>query len=114
MFYSMDKVQRGVARYIDDELIAKSDGKTKWIMTGVASLYIAKLPHLLHQIKDKGAVKILGIISEDGGVDIDSIAASIRPAAKKSPMEITLPFGGGTIRFTENDIDMLLDYISHA
>lgn len=114
MFYSIDKVQRGVAWYIDNEIITKSDGKTKWIMTGVANLYIAKLPNLIHQIKDKDAVKILQIISEDGSVDIDSIAASIRPAAKKSPMEITLPFGGGTIRFTESDIDMLLDYISHA
>ena len=114
MFYSIDKVQRGLARYLDEEIVSKAEGKSKWLMTGMLTLYTAKLPQIVHQFKNNEAIKVLGIISDDGGIDVEAIAASVRPAARKSPMEITLPFNGGTVRFTESDIDMLLDHISHA
>lgn len=110
---SIDKIQRGLAKYLDAELFPKMQGKDRWIMTSAATLYLAKLPDIIKTFAENPAVKILGIISEDGNIDLDSLIASIRPAAKQAPLQITIPFGG-TLSFSEADIDIITRYIAQA
>ena len=111
---SVDKIQRGAARYVDTEILPKVEGKDKWIITSALTLYLAKLPALIQTLKDKDAVKILGIISEDGqSVDIDTLINSVKPAAQQTPAAFKIPFGG-TLNLTASDLDSLRNYIMQA
>lgn len=110
---SVEKIQRGIARYIDAELLPKAEGKDKWILTGISSLYLAKLPNIIQQVKNNPAVKLTGVISDDGMIDLESLINSVRPAARQSPAIINIPFGG-EIRFTEQDLNTIYNYISQA
>jgi len=111
---SIDKIQRGAARYLDAEIMPKAEGKDKWIISAAGTLYLARLPALIQALKSKEAIALLGIISEDGmSVDLDAIMSSIKPAARQAPATIKIPFGGA-ISFTEGDIDILKNYIMQA
>ena len=111
---SIEKIQRGAARYIDTELLPKVDGKDKWILSAAVTLALARLPALVQSLNAKEAVKALGLISVDGmSIDIDALVASVKPAARQAPAVFSIPFGG-SIAFTEADIDVLHRYIMQA
>ena len=111
---SVDKIQRGAARFVDMEILPKLEGRDKWLVTGAVTLYLSKLPAMVQMVKNKDAVKLLGIISEDGqSVDIDMLMNSIIPAARQSPASFKIPLGG-TLNFTEADIETLRNYIMQA
>ena len=110
---SIDKIQRGVAKYLDVEILPKLSGKDKWLLCGASTLYLAKLPQIITALNTKPAIKVLGLISDDGNVDIDALVNSIRPAAKQSNLNLQIPFSG-VLSLSENDIDILLRYINQA
>lgn len=110
---SIDKVQRGIARYLDTELVPKMQGKDKWLITGAATLYLARLPEILNTLNTKPAFKILGLISDDGNIDLDAVVNSVRPAARQTPIVFNIPFGGA-LTFTENDLDIIVRYINQT
>lgn len=110
---SIDKVQRGVSRYLDEQLMPHMQGKNRWIVTGVATLYLSKLPQLIQTYAEKPAIKALGLVTQDGAIDIEAIFNSVRPAARVSPAEINIPLAG-SISITEQDLDMMLRYIMQA
>lgn len=111
--FSADKIQRGAARFVDVEILPNLEGKDKWIVSGIATLYLSRLPALIQQAKQSPAVKLAGVISEDGMVDIESILNGVRPAARQTPAVINIPMGG-SLRFTEQDLDTLFNYIKNA
>ena len=111
---SIEKIQKGAARYVDVEMLPKLDGKDKWIVAAAVSLYLSRLPAIVQGIKSNPAIKILNIISEDGqSIDLDMLISSIKPAARQAPASFKIPFGG-TINFTDSDIDSLKNYIMQA
>ena len=108
---SIEKIQRGAARYIDTELLPKVDGRDKWILSAAATLSLAKLPAIIQTLNSKDAIKALGLISADGmSIDLDAIVASVKPAARQAPAVFSIPFGG-SIAFTEADIESLYKII---
>ena len=108
---SIEKIQRGAARYIDTELLPKVDGRDKWVLSAAVTLAIAKLPAAIQSLNSKEAVKALGLISADGmSIDLDALIASVKPAARQAPAVFNIPFGG-SIAFTEADIDALYKII---
>ena len=111
---SIDKIQRGTARFLDSEIFPKVDGKDKWIISAAGTLYLAKLPALVQTLKAQPAFSVLGVISEDGtSIDLDALLNSIKPAAKQAPAIFKIPFGG-TIAISEADLDILHRYIMQA
>ena len=110
---SIDKIQRGVAKYLDIELLPKMQGKDRWIMTSAATLYLAKMPEMLKALNEKPAIKMLSLVSEDGNVDVEALINSVRPAAKQAPLAINIPFGG-TLSFSEADLDIIYKYIMQS
>lgn len=110
--YSVDKVQRGIARYLEIELLPKLDGKEKWIITGIATLALNKMPQLVKQYSEKEVIKLADIMTADA-IDVDAIANAIKPAARQTPATFQIPFGG-KISLTEADIDILLNEIKKA
>ena len=111
---TVDKIQRGVSRYLDEQLMPHLQGKDRWIMTGIASLMMAKLPNLVQTYATKPAIMALGVIGSDGTVDIENIINSVRPAAKHCPAQIPIPLTGGSITITEQDLDVIQRYIMQS
>ena len=110
----IEKIQRGAARYIDTELLPKVDGKDKWILSAALTLALARLPALIQSAASNNAVKALGLLSVDGqSIDLDALIASVKPAARQAPAVFSIPFGG-SIAFTEADIDTLHRYIMQS
>ena len=107
---SIDQVQRGAARFVEQEMLPKMQGKDKWIVTGIVTIFLSKLPSLLHTAQEKEIIKMLNLVSEDGRVDIESIIEALRPAMRATPATIDIPMGG-TVKITEADVDMLYQYI---
>lgn len=111
---TIEKIQCGVARYLDTELLPKVEGRDRWMLTAAVSLYLAKLPALVQSLKDNPALKPLGLISADGtSIDIDALIASVKPAARQTPAVFRVPFGG-SISLTETDLDTIRNYIMQA
>lgn len=110
---TLDQIQRGAARFVDTELMPKLSGRDKWIVAGVVTLYIKRLPALVEQLKSKEAVRLLGVIGEDNSVDLEAVYNSIKPAAAQTPVQVNIPMGG-MITITGTDIDILYNCIMQS
>lgn len=106
--YNIEKVQQGAARYIESEILPKLDGKSRWLVTGAATLYLAKLPTLINS----PLITATGVVNGTN-IDVETLIDSIRPAARKSPAVIDIPLGG-RLTLTEQDLDALLNSIKQA
>lgn len=109
---SIDRVQRGVSRYLDTELVGKMDGLNKWLFAAAASAYIGSAPVLLDKLRSNKLLAPLNLVNEAGEVDVEKIYAHLKPAAAKCPAPITLPVG--TITLTEADVDAIYNYIMQS
>lgn len=107
---SIDRLQNGVARYLEAELVSKMDGLNKWVFSAVATAYIADAPKLMERVKSSAFLAPLELIDAAGNVDIDKVYANLKPAAEKCPAPINVP-GIGTITLTAADVDALYNYI---
>lgn len=108
---SLDKIQRGVATYISNELEPQLDGFKKWAFAIASAEAVATvLPAYLKQLAQNKMVALTGIVSEDLSVDVERVYKRVRPAAEKSPVKVELPIVGG-ISFSVEDVDTLYNCI---
>ena len=98
---TIDQAMRGVAQYADKESIphlptGKDGGKSRILA-----------------LKDHPAVQMMGIMDEDGNIDLDRLynAARTRVDGKKIPWDIPVI---GELKFDVNDVDRLYKYIQEA
>ena len=108
---TVDKLQRGLARYVEQEILPPMKGADRWIVTSAVTLALGKLPVL---VQNGGALKTLGVIGTDNTVDIEGLIQSVRPAARATPITINIPFTNGVITLTEQDLDTIARYIEQA
>ena len=106
---SIDRVQAGVARYLDTEIIAKMSGVNKWLVAADVS----DAPALLRKLNENKAFAALNLIDEAGNVDIDKVYQHLKPIAAKYSAPVTLPVVG-TLTFTEQDVDSLYTHIMQS
>lgn len=106
---TIDQIQRGAARFVDQEMLPKMQGKDKWLVTGIVTLLISKLPSIMESAENNEVIKLLGVV-EDGKVDLESLITAVRPAMRATPATIQIPMGG-SITIKEADIDMLYQHI---
>jgi hypothetical protein len=110
---TIDKIQRGLTRYIEEQLINKMHGLDAWL-GGLPLMYVANLPNIVKELAKHPLFALSGAIAEDGTVNIDKLAACLKPGARKNPAEISLPFTGTKLAMTEQDIDLIVNYIRQA
>lgn len=111
---TVDKIQRGVSRYLDEQLMSKMKGLDAWTLPGFATLYLANLPTIIKDISVKPLFAYSGVFATDGTVDIERLINSFKPAARKTPATIKLPISNSPITFTEQDLDLILRYIQQS
>lgn len=108
-----DKIQAGLGRYIDTEIVGKTDGISKWILGVGGGILSLKAGNLIENLGKNEAVKSLGIFDEENKIDLEMIYSLFKNEAKKSLAKINLP-GLGSITLTETDVDDIYKYIREA
>ena len=110
---TIDQAMRGVAQYADNEIIPHLP-TGKGIGAGIAlALILDGGKNRILALKDHPAVKMMGIMDEEGNIDLDRLynAARTRVDGKKIPWDIPII---GERKFDVNDVDRLYKYIQEA
>lgn len=111
---SFERIQRGAAAYIGNELEPQLEGMKKWLFAiASAELVSTLMPAYIDSLKQNKLVSLTGMVGEDRSIDIERLYKRVRPAAEKSPARIELPIVGG-INFTVEDVDALYNYIMRS
>jgi hypothetical protein len=110
---TIDQAMRGVAQYADNEIIPHLP-VGKGIGAGIAlALIMDGGKAQLLKLRENPAVQMMGIMDDEGNIDLDRLynAARTRVDGKKLP--ITVPIIG-ELRFDVGDLDKLYRYIQEA
>lgn len=110
---TIDKIEKGVAAYLDSELMPQlpETGIQKVIVGAAMSILIRRFGTILESYKDNQLVKALGVMDSDGGVDIDILAEELKNNMPKEGVKVDVPVIGA-ITFKKSDIDKLYEYIT--
>lgn len=109
---TMEKVQRGLAAFIDRELIPSLSGWDKVLVGGGAGLAVAKLPQMIAQYP---IVATLGVYDKENNlVDIDALYQAIVPYIGTEALPVKLPMLGITVKMGRAEIDTLYKYIKEV
>lgn len=109
---TMEKVQRGLAAFIDRELIPSLSGWDKVLVGGGAGLAVAKLPQMIAQYP---IVSALGVYDkENNQVDIDALYKAVTPYIGAEALPVKLPAVGITVKMGRQEIDTLYRYIKEV
>ena len=110
---TIDQTMRGVAQYADNEIIPHLP-TGKGIGAGIAlALIMDGGKSRILALKDHQAVQMMGIMDEEGNIDLERLynASRARVDGKKIPLTIPVI---GELRFDVNDVDRLYKYIQEA
>lgn len=110
---SINRVQTGLSKYLDSEIMPKLSGWQKWVFSAAATAYIADATNVAEKVRSSSALASLSLIDEANNIDVDKIYQHLRPAAEKCPAPISIP-GMGTITLTVSDVDMLYNCIMNC
>ncbi len=109
MKVTVAQISEGLARYIDNELVPKVPGVRKWLL-GAAGAYVGKA--MADKVEEnRKTLESVGIMSEDGMIDIDQLIPRLKATAASSGPVTEHIAMLGDITFDSSDIDRLHSYI---
>lgn len=109
------QAQKGIARFVDAEVVSRLSVMEKLVVGGGAGLIAAKLPDVLNSYADNKFVSTLGLYDrERGEIDVDALYNAAKPYIGADPIPVTVPFVGITLKFTQREFDALYQYIKEA
>ena len=111
--FAMDKVKRGVARYLDEEFTNKMTGWQKWVFGAAVAMYLENFSTTLQRVRENPMVKSIGLFDESGNVAVERIHQQFRIQAQKGPISFDIPMLG-TVTMSEADVEKLYTYIMQA
>lgn len=110
---TIEQIERGVASYLDEELMPNlpQNGIQK-VMAGTAiSLVIRKSGNIVKELTNQPFVKMLGIMDEEGSVDIDVLKDELKHNITDEGIVVDFPLIG-TMTFHRSDVDSLYKHIT--
>jgi hypothetical protein len=107
---STNQIQNGLARYIDAEIVSKMTGWQRWVLGAGSGLALSNLNNIMSKWKDNEVVRMLGVIGEDGSVDVPRIYQEVKRQSVKGPITFNVP-GMGSITLNDSDVDKLYNMI---
>lgn len=111
MSYSAEQVINGIINYADAEVMGKLPTSGKWVMGTAIGLATNKAGNVIDTLRDNMIVKMLGIVDEEGNVDVDTLISAMKDAANKyGKLVVEVPLVG-KLTFATSDIDSLRNYI---
>ena len=110
---SIDQLMRGVSRFADLEIIPHLP-TGKGIGAGIAlALLMDGGKARMLQLREHPAVQLMGIMDEQGSIDLDRLYSAARPKVDGQKLPVTIPIIG-ELRFDVSDLDKLYKYIQEA
>lgn len=107
---NLQQVQRGLSRYVSNELTSKMTGAQKWIFGAGAELYLANIGEVFNKLKTNPMVAALGVIDESGNIDIDKVYTVFLHQADSGSMTVEIPMAGA-FTFDRSDVEKIYQYI---
>lgn len=109
----ISKIEQGVAAYLDSELMPQlpNSGFEKVLAGTAMSLIIRRSGKIIDSYKNNKAVQMLGIMDEEGNVDVDVLAEELKKNLPKEGMKVEIPIIGA-MTFHKEDVDKLHEYIT--
>lgn len=110
---SIDKIEKGVAAYMDSEIMPQlPNGGIEKVLAGTAlSLVIRRSGTILEGYRNNQVVRMLGIMDEEGNVDVDVLAEELKKNITSDGVKIEIPIIG-KMTFHKEDVDKLHEYIT--
>lgn len=101
-----DQFQRGLAKYIDREIISKlPTSSVQRVATGAAvAIAMKRYDGLVDRLKSNAIISVLGIINESGDIDLDALHDALRDQITTDGVVIDVPVLG-KLTFYSGDID---------
>lgn len=109
----IEAVQRGLANYIDKNLLSQMTPVEKVAKGGLIGIYLNGLPNIISGYVSKSGLDKIGVVTEQG-IDIDAIKNSFMvqfQSAGKVPFDV--PFIG-TLTFDAEEIEKIYQEILNA
>jgi hypothetical protein len=107
------RVIKGIADYVDSELVGSLAGSWKaWLLGSMAGVAASKAEDMFHQYKDMPVLASLGLIDGEN-INVDAIFTELRKQAQKGKATISLPIIG-PITFGTADVEALYHKIKGA
>lgn len=103
---SYSQVVNGISKYIDQEIVNKLQGWQRWALGAGTGIFLSKSGENFAQLKENSIVKMLGLIDENGMVDVDIIYSELRKQADKGSIVAEIP-ALGKITLTKDDVEKL-------
>ena len=112
---SADKIERGLAAWIDSEMLPMMvHGTTGRILAGAAGGILCKrIGNAVSAMQDSKAAKLMGLVDGQGSIDLEIMRDELGKQIPDSGMPIPIPMIG-TITLYRKDINTLYDYIARG
>lgn len=112
--YSFEKVARGISEYLNNEVYKGMNDLQEVMARIVVGRLLDNEEHIKNALAGNGFVRTFGFIDDEGMVDLEGIAESVkREISKKGKISISIPMFG-KLTFVPNDVDILCNYIRGA
>ena len=110
---TIDQLKNGIAAYLDREFLPKLPyTPSKKFAVGVAlGLFIKRFDNIYLAYRDNPVIKMLGVIDDNGSIDIDILAEVIKERLGDKGFEFAIPVIG-PITIEQADVDNLYGYIT--
>lgn len=108
--YHYDKVMKGIASYIDAEILTKINGWQRWLVGAGIGVSLDKAHNIFKTLKENPMVSALGIIDEHDNIDIELLYKEFKKQAQKGPVTFSIPLVG-ILTLNESDVDKLYMHI---
>ena len=114
---TLEQIKKGLANFADTEILAKMQmGSLQRVALGAGvGLALSNLEKTIHL--DSPAIAMLGVVNEDGTIDIDKVASELKKNFPDEGMRFEIDFLGfkfGTMVLRKSDIETLRTYIVNA
>lgn len=105
---SIESVERGLARYIDKEIMPaiKTDGIKGFAVGTAASLLVKRGGNLLRGYAQNPMLQQMGLVTTDGAVDLDALRDAAKSNIPVGGLLVELPMGI-SLRINTADVDSL-------
>ena len=110
---TVTQIQNGLAKYIDEEVMAAMPGWQKWVFGAGASIALNNLPATIERVKNAEVVKMLGVIDAQGDIDMAKIYQGVKKQSAKGPVTFEIP-AMGKLTLNDADVDKIYRYITNA
>ena len=107
---TLNQVQNGIVRYLDNEICPMLSGWKKWTFGAMASLWMSNATNIFQKAKENTVVQMLGVIDEHDMIDIDKLYREFHAQAQKGATTFDIPIIGA-LTIGSGDVERLYRYI---